>query len=497
MGAAIGTIPYFSTYQPGALPIASTVYIEIVDSLNATTAQSWNQSQIDFVGKAPSIIPNATPVANDRFAFFQAASGLPKACTLGNLGIPFGNVPTGGTAGQMLVKLSATNFDAGWSSIIQGPFGVVGNSNFTGISSFLGTTLVTGLVGISGTTNITGILTNVGTATFTGGTFGVNATAAFTGIFGAVGTATFTGTHGIIGTSNLTGIVNIVGTTNLTGLLNVVGTAQFTGGTFGVQATTNFTGIYGVVGTTLFTSARFGVVGTALFTGTFGVVGTTNFTGIHGIVGTSLVTGTVGIVGTTLVTGIVGMVGSLTVSKSLAAVEPNAANVLHVVGSSTNCVSSMWAYGTPNAPGTLSMNYTRSDVSPTTHSAVPSSGYWLGLWGANGSDGTNFNEAARITIMSDGAFSAGSSPGRIVFATVPSGSTTFVEAMRIDNQRNMVIGTGTIASAATDGFVYLPATNGTPTGTPTTYAGHSPMVVDSTNNRLYFYSSGAWRNAGP
>ncbi len=142
MGAAIGTIPYFSTYQPGALPIASTVYIEIVDSLSATSAQSWNQSQIDFVGKAPAIIPNANPVASDRFAFFQVATGLPKACTLGNFGVPFGNVPTGGSTGQMLVKLSGTNFDAGWSSIIQGPFGVVGTATITGTLKLNGTSAV-------------------------------------------------------------------------------------------------------------------------------------------------------------------------------------------------------------------------------------------------------------------------------------------------------------------------------------------------------------------
>ncbi len=63
MAAAIGTIPYFSTYQPGALPIASTVYLEIVDSLDATTALSWNMSQKDLVGKAPSIIDTAMPTA--------------------------------------------------------------------------------------------------------------------------------------------------------------------------------------------------------------------------------------------------------------------------------------------------------------------------------------------------------------------------------------------------------------------------------------------------
>lgn len=62
----------------------------------------------------------------------------------------------------------------------------------------------------------------------------------------------------------------------------------------------------------------------------------------------------------------------------------------------------------------------------------------------------------------------------------------------------MIIGpTSAIATNATDGFLYVPACAGTPTGTPTSQTGKVPIVVDSTNNKLYFYSGGTWRDAGP
>ena len=62
---------------------------------------------------------------------------------------------------------------------------------------------------------------------------------------------------------------------------------------------------------------------------------------------------------------------------------------------------------------------------------------------------------------------------------------------------NPSIGAGAVATAATDGFLYVPTCAGTPTGTPTTVTGFAPIVVDTTNNKLYFYSTGVWRDAGP
>jgi hypothetical protein len=61
----------------------------------------------------------------------------------------------------------------------------------------------------------------------------------------------------------------------------------------------------------------------------------------------------------------------------------------------------------------------------------------------------------------------------------------------------MVVGTAAIATSATNGFMYVPTCAGTPTGTPTTQTGTAPIVIDTTNHKLYFYSGGSWRDAGP
>jgi hypothetical protein len=72
------------------------------------------------------------------------------------------------------------------------------------------------------------------------------------------------------------------------------------------------------------------------------------------------------------------------------------------------------------------------------------------------------------------------------------------ERMTITNTGNVVAGGSVaLATTATDGFLYVPTCAGTPTGTPTAITGMAPIVVNTTNNKLYFYSGGAWRDAGP
>ena len=62
---------------------------------------------------------------------------------------------------------------------------------------------------------------------------------------------------------------------------------------------------------------------------------------------------------------------------------------------------------------------------------------------------------------------------------------------------SVVTNTAALATNATDGFLYVPTCAGTPTGTPTAQLGTAPIVVNTTNNKLYFYSGGQWRDAGP
>ena len=87
----------------------------------------------------------------------------------------------------------------------------------------------------------------------------------------------------------------------------------------------------------------------------------------------------------------------------------------------------------------------------------------------------------------------GTASGTLVFRT----GTSSTERARITSGGNFVVGTAALATTATDGFLYVPTCAGTPTGTPTTQTGTAPIVVDTTNNKLYFYSGGQWRDAGP
>ena len=65
-------------------------------------------------------------------------------------------------------------------------------------------------------------------------------------------------------------------------------------------------------------------------------------------------------------------------------------------------------------------------------------------------------------------------------------------ALTLNSSNSLVLGSAAIATTATDGFLYIPGCAGTPTGTPTAQTGRVPLVVDTTNNKLYFYSGGSW-----
>lgn len=63
----------------------------------------------------------------------------------------------------------------------------------------------------------------------------------------------------------------------------------------------------------------------------------------------------------------------------------------------------------------------------------------------------------------------------------------------VTNAGNFYVGAkSALATTATDGFLYVPSCAGTPTGVPTAITGKIPVCADSTNNKLYIYSGGAW-----
>lgn len=76
------------------------------------------------------------------------------------------------------------------------------------------------------------------------------------------------------------------------------------------------------------------------------------------------------------------------------------------------------------------------------------------------------------------------------YAAKIGGATT--TGLQVSNIGSVIIGSAAIATTATDGFLYVPTCAGTPTGTPTAFGSTAPIVIDSTNNKMYIYSGGAW-----
>lgn len=111
--------------------------------------------------------------------------------------------------------------------------------------------------------------------------------------------------------------------------------------------------------------------------------------------------------------------------------------------------------------------------------------------GANDASSTLMTNFLAINTNGMGIGSIGNLSNVLGFAT------NSAERMRIDASGNVVVGTAALTTNASDGFLYVPTCAGTPTGTPTAFTGRAPIVVNTTNNKLYFYSGGAWRDAGP
>ena len=69
-----------------------------------------------------------------------------------------------------------------------------------------------------------------------------------------------------------------------------------------------------------------------------------------------------------------------------------------------------------------------------------------------------------------------------------NGTTAFL----VDANGSTRAGKASLATTATDGFLYIPSCAGAPTGVPSTVTGMLPLVVDDTSNQLYFYDGASW-----
>lgn len=114
----------------------------------------------------------------------------------------------------------------------------------------------------------------------------------------------------------------------------------------------------------------------------------------------------------------------------------------------------------------------------------------ISLFGDNASGARTVYSTITSTILDD---TAGAEDGRLVLSATTAGvgeTHVYLEGM------NTIIGEKSIlATNATAGFLHIGRCDGAPTGVPDLYTGKCPMVVDSTNGRLYVYYTGAWHYA--
>ena len=112
------------------------------------------------------------------------------------------------------------------------------------------------------------------------------------------------------------------------------------------------------------------------------------------------------------------------------------------------------------------------------------------------SNRTGTNAAQGGLVVQPGSSTGNAAPAPLTFNSGLTGSTgttaqSYGQAIRISGDQNVELGAPSIATTATDGFPYMPAAAGPPTGTPTAKTGFVPFYYDTTNEDFYIYN-GAW-----
>ena len=191
--------------------------------------------------------------------------------------------------------------------------------------------------------------------------------------------------------------------------------------------------------------------------------------------------------------------GSIVVGKAGYATPPDAYFKVMSISNSPWTVS-IEQYTADNSPAILLMAKSRNAVAGV-HTLVQDNDLCAAIT-MRGSNGSVYHTLGYMDAFVDGVASASSMPGRLTFGVGLIGTLTRPERFRITTRGNVIVGGADVGAAAlpttaTDAFLYVPTCAGTPTGVPTSYTGRAPIVINSTNNKLYFYSGGAWRDAGP
>jgi len=184
-----------------------------------------------------------------------------------------------------------------------------------------------------------------------------------------------------------------------------------------------------------------------------------------------------------------------------------------IVSGIINTARIQGAYTGITGVGTLTLGTWNADTITTTYGGTGLASYTAGdtLYYATGdalsklaigastyintSSGTapQWSDPATITIGKASNI-VGGLANQIPYQSAPS-TTTFNAGLTFDGTNFKVTGNifGTAGTTTmADGFNYIPAAAGAPTGVPTGIAGYVPTYYDTTNNNFYVYN-GAWK----
>lgn len=164
----------------------------------------------------------------------------------------------------------------------------------------------------------------------------------------------------------------------------------------------------------------------------------------------------------------------LTVARTINIIVNDADRTIDLAGNFTLSGGSAEIVGGGSATITLPVHSTTFTTTGVTNVTFPTSGTLtvtsnhLGVFAATTS-------AQLASVISD---ETGSGP--LVFGTAPTLTG------------NVSLGSGAVATDATSGFPYISTTTGTPTGTPSSISGYVPVVYDTTNDKAWIYNS-SWK----
>lgn len=195
----------------------------------------------------------------------------------------------------------------------------------------------------------------------------------------------------------------------------------------------------------------------------------------------------------------------------------NAATARTNLGLGTAATTASTAYATA-AQGTTADNtaaiVTATKITADFSNATLTSRYFIQTSTTNGNtnvgaapNGTSqvalfqaFNNSDLSAALAYIDFRAGASTHQITSGVANSGTALPIQ-VRVNSNTSTIWDTAgsvqiglAVATNATDGFPYIPANTGAPSGTPTAKTGFVPIYYDATNNRLYVYN-GAWKYA--